>query len=325
MIYETVKKVWLENYQTAQPPLNMTREEWIGKESKDISDTINLLSSPDDKQGKLGMEKVGDILPFLLLGGFSKDEIIGYLKAKLEAGKEVGKTAKPVQESIKVPVSRQSSPAPIQQSAMISEVSPVDQTVSVNDADIFLLTLRSVLDPSLVEDTTAQQNYRTARDMLMQARQKGEEQAIRLLKLIDSISQREIDALTRLLKGLDAPQAIVDDTERRSYETMRSKLENAQITNPMADALVKAAKSEITPVTANKIRVMLIEGQAKHEPLSTQIMLRMLSLPESVRKELESAADSMIKTKNTDAFSILFMRLFAQQKEQQLQALKTEV
>jgi len=161
--------------------------------------------------------------------------------------------------------------------------------------------------------------------MLMQARQKGEEQAIRLLKLIDSISQREIDALTRLLKGLDAPQAIVDDTERRSYETMRSKLENAQITNPMADALVKAAKSDITPVTANKIRVMLIEGQAKHEPLSTQIMLRMLSLPESVRKELESAADSMIKTKNTDAFSILFMRLFAQQKEQQLQALKTEV
>jgi len=97
------RRLGLRTIRPTQPPLNMTREEWIGKESKDISDTINLLSSPDDKQGKLGMEKVGDILPFLLLGGFSKDEIIGYLKAKLEAGKEVGKTAKPVQESIKVP------------------------------------------------------------------------------------------------------------------------------------------------------------------------------------------------------------------------------
>ena len=32
---------------------------------------------------------VGNILPFLLIGGFSKSEVIAYLKAKLEAGKSV--------------------------------------------------------------------------------------------------------------------------------------------------------------------------------------------------------------------------------------------
>jgi len=35
------------------------------------------------------METVGAILPFLLVGGFAKTEVIAYLKAKLEAAKAV--------------------------------------------------------------------------------------------------------------------------------------------------------------------------------------------------------------------------------------------
>ena len=35
------------------------------------------------------MDRVANILPFLLLGGFSKAEVISYLKAKLEAAKQV--------------------------------------------------------------------------------------------------------------------------------------------------------------------------------------------------------------------------------------------
>jgi len=47
------------------------------------------LASSDPQNVKKGMESVGNILPFLLIGGFSQTEVIAYLKAKLEAAKTV--------------------------------------------------------------------------------------------------------------------------------------------------------------------------------------------------------------------------------------------
>ena len=67
----------------------LTKEEWIKNDIQKIDETVNLLSSPDQTQVQKGMEMVSDILPFLLIGGFSKAEVIAYLKAKQAAGKEV--------------------------------------------------------------------------------------------------------------------------------------------------------------------------------------------------------------------------------------------
>lgn len=92
--YEEVKNIWKENYTNMEPPApldgkTLTKEEWIKNDIQKIDETVNLLSSPDQTQVQKGMEMVSDILPFLLIGGFSKAEVIAYLKAKQAAGKEV--------------------------------------------------------------------------------------------------------------------------------------------------------------------------------------------------------------------------------------------
>ncbi|MBP9719136.1 MAG: hypothetical protein KBD46_01600 [Candidatus Levybacteria bacterium] len=96
--YEAVKKMWKENYQKLEPPVGVERNEWISKDQQKISDTINLLSSPDAVKEKEGMQMVSNILPFLMIGGFSKTEVIAYLKAKQEAGKDVLEVAKAKEE-----------------------------------------------------------------------------------------------------------------------------------------------------------------------------------------------------------------------------------
>jgi len=92
--YESVKKIWQENYHKLEPPKTIegkerSREEWLKTDIDKITDIINLLTSADTQNIAKGMEAVGAILPFLLIGGFAQTEVIAYLKAKLEAAKEV--------------------------------------------------------------------------------------------------------------------------------------------------------------------------------------------------------------------------------------------
>lgn len=92
--YEMVKNTWKENYQSVEPPKDqtgkqMTKAEWLKKEKDEIDKAIQLIQSNDPKEVEKGKQMLSKILPFLLLGGFSKEEIITYLKAKLTAAKEV--------------------------------------------------------------------------------------------------------------------------------------------------------------------------------------------------------------------------------------------
>ncbi|MBI2442642.1 MAG: hypothetical protein HYV40_01895 [Candidatus Levybacteria bacterium] len=87
--YEAVKKMWTENYQNLETEDLAGKKQWIEDDVKQIADTTDLLTSEDTEKVEEGMQKVSDILPFLLIGGFSQSEIVAYLKAKQEAGKEV--------------------------------------------------------------------------------------------------------------------------------------------------------------------------------------------------------------------------------------------
>ncbi len=92
--YEEVKRTWQENYRKLEPPVDPSgkvkeRKDWLQEEVKQIPTVIDLLLSGDPKNVEKGKQMVSKILPFLLLGGFSKAEIVAYLKAKLEAAKLV--------------------------------------------------------------------------------------------------------------------------------------------------------------------------------------------------------------------------------------------
>lgn len=114
--YEEVKQTWADNYRKLEPPSGpegqpKTRIEWLKEEIKDIPVVIDLLLSGDPKEVEKGKQMVSKILPFLLLGGFSNTEIVSYLKAKLEAAKQVLKEVLQVEgareeEETKVEVDR---------------------------------------------------------------------------------------------------------------------------------------------------------------------------------------------------------------------------
>ncbi len=90
--YEAVKDLWKENYHNQEVPQQMgSRTEWIKKDTEKIENIIKLLSSQNEEEVTKGVGEVSDILPFLLVGGFSQTEIVSYLKAKEEAGQEMVK------------------------------------------------------------------------------------------------------------------------------------------------------------------------------------------------------------------------------------------
>lgn len=109
--YEEVKKTWVANYRNLEPPLGpdgqpLKKEEWLKSEIAQIPVATNLLISSQQDQVNQGKKLVSKILPFLLLGGFSKAEIVAYLKAKQQAAKqvlsEISQTAKEEGEKVYV-------------------------------------------------------------------------------------------------------------------------------------------------------------------------------------------------------------------------------
>lgn len=90
--YEEVKSMWLNHYRSAPIPLTESiknRSDWLVKEEKQLTNITNLLASSNSDLKQQGLEKVSEILPFMLLGGFSENEIMTYIKAKLEAGRQI--------------------------------------------------------------------------------------------------------------------------------------------------------------------------------------------------------------------------------------------
>jgi len=89
--FDEVEKMWEENYRTLPVPGEYTnnRIAWITADTKYVDETLGLLQAADIQKQEEGQKRVSDIMPMLLLGGFSNQEVIGYLKAKLTAGQTV--------------------------------------------------------------------------------------------------------------------------------------------------------------------------------------------------------------------------------------------
>ncbi|MFZ2206058.1 MAG: hypothetical protein WA061_03740 [Microgenomates group bacterium] len=90
--YEEVKKMWTQQYEKGEVPAseNITsREQWVDQDIVFITNTLNKLLSADDKLRQEGIDDLAYILPIFLINSLKGEELIVYLKAKIEAAKFV--------------------------------------------------------------------------------------------------------------------------------------------------------------------------------------------------------------------------------------------
>lgn len=90
--YEEVKTMWTEQYEKGEIPLSeniKTRDEWIDKDIVFITNTLNKLLATDEELRHEGMDDLGYILPVFMINNLKSEELLVYLKAKVEAAKAV--------------------------------------------------------------------------------------------------------------------------------------------------------------------------------------------------------------------------------------------
>lgn len=90
--YEQVKKMWKDQYQRGEVPVAeniKTRDQWVEQDSVFITNILNKLVSDNPEIRQQGLDEIGYILPIFLINNLKGDQLVVYLKAKLEAAKEV--------------------------------------------------------------------------------------------------------------------------------------------------------------------------------------------------------------------------------------------
>ncbi len=90
--YEEVKKMWTSQYEKGEVPVseNITsRTQWVEQDVVFITNTLNKLLSTDEKLRQEGVDDLGYILPIFLINSLKGEELVVYLKAKVEAAKMV--------------------------------------------------------------------------------------------------------------------------------------------------------------------------------------------------------------------------------------------
>ena len=90
--YEQVKKMWKDQYERGEVPVSdkiKSREQWVEQDVVFITNTLNKLVSESPEIKQEGLDELGYILPIFLINNLKGDQLLVYLKAKLEAAKEV--------------------------------------------------------------------------------------------------------------------------------------------------------------------------------------------------------------------------------------------
>jgi len=90
--YEQVKKMWINHYEKGDIPVAeniRTREEWADQDIVLITNTLNKLLSEDKALKEEALDEIGFILPIFLVNSLSGEQLVTYLKAKVEAAKEI--------------------------------------------------------------------------------------------------------------------------------------------------------------------------------------------------------------------------------------------
>ncbi len=90
--YEQVKKMWESQYEKGEVPVTeniRTRDSWVEKDIVAITNTLNKLFSANQELKQEGLDEVGYILPVFMVNSLNGEQLVTYLKAKVEAAKSV--------------------------------------------------------------------------------------------------------------------------------------------------------------------------------------------------------------------------------------------
>ncbi|MEK7522340.1 MAG: hypothetical protein AAB569_02085 [Patescibacteria group bacterium] len=90
--YEQVKKMWINAYEKGEIPKTenlRSRSEWVEYDIVLITNTLNKLLSDDKVLKAQALDEIGFILPIFLVNNLSGDQLVTYLKAKIEAARTI--------------------------------------------------------------------------------------------------------------------------------------------------------------------------------------------------------------------------------------------
>ena len=90
--YEQVKKMWTNAYEKGEIPKTeniRSRGEWVTGDIVFITNTLNKLLADNKELKAQALDEIGFILPIFLINNLSGDQLVTYLKAKIEAARTV--------------------------------------------------------------------------------------------------------------------------------------------------------------------------------------------------------------------------------------------
>jgi len=83
--------MWKDQYERGEVPVSdkiKSRDQWVEQDVIFITNTLNKLVSESPEIKQEGLDELGYILPIFLINNLKGDQLLVYLKAKLEAAKE---------------------------------------------------------------------------------------------------------------------------------------------------------------------------------------------------------------------------------------------
>lgn len=270
--YQAVKDMWKQNYTNLEVPQGMagTRSEWIKDDIESIDETIGLLTSPDADKVQEGMDQVSNILPFLMVGGFSQEEIVAYLRAKQDAAKEISKTLaveeeekvavktgaahaeKAMQATIEQPENTASSPTPSSSSSSSDDEeddSPLSNLGSAaNDSTSVPVAAPSVDVSTVLNELMTKTPIHTPK-----LREIAQFETNALKK--DAAVLEEREKLQKALEKIADPAKSPDAAERDELAKLKEKLsEEKSKGNAQAEAVLRAVDPNAAIPTENKLQ-----------------------------------------------------------------------
>lgn len=267
--YEEVKKMWSSQYQKGEIPLTeaiKNRSEWVDQDIVTITNTLNKLMSTDEKLRMEGLDDIGYILPIFMINNMQGDELMVYLKAKLEAAKAVktqmdqeieAKLEETVEEEF-VDIARPKAEAKPKVLHMALEQEEAPRRVEVDTSDRFEDTGEG-LGEGIASAVRAVQAK--SKPFVLKVSEIQNSSTSEILHKLDMAADRLIDIarmetdrqkneqVRRHVDYLSDPQRAASTSERQTYASVRDELskraDNAdtvakQLIAPAPDTMLKS-------------------------------------------------------------------------------------